>query len=57
MGRDMCITNRESIVRWIDRYLQELGRLRDIIASDPKTIEDVLTGAKKAREQWLEERR
>ena len=55
LGRDMCITNQKNILWWIDNFAQELGRFRDVIATDPKAVEGMLADAKQARQQWLEE--
>jgi len=33
MSHDISLTNRENLVHWLDRYLEELRGLRDIIAT------------------------
>lgn len=55
LGRDMCLTNQSNILHWIDTFVEELGRFRDTIATDPKAVESMLTDAKQTRQQWLEE--
>ena len=55
LGRDMCVTNQKNILWWIDNFSQELGRFREVIATDPKAVEGMLMSARQAREQWLDE--
>ncbi|MHB1006650.1 MAG: prephenate dehydrogenase [Chloroflexota bacterium] len=53
MYRDICLTNREAILRWLDAYMEEMARLRDLlITSDGAELESVLTQAKTARDEW-----
>ncbi len=33
MSHDISLTNRQNLVHWLDRYIEELGSLRDIIDS------------------------
>jgi prephenate dehydrogenase len=33
MSHDICITNRENLVHWLDRYIREVAGLRDLINS------------------------
>lgn len=52
--RDICLTNRQSIMRWIDACLENLRRLREIIAAEDKDkLGQVFEEAFKAREGWL----
>ncbi|MHB1131698.1 MAG: prephenate dehydrogenase [Chloroflexota bacterium] len=51
--RDICLTNREAILHWLDVYLQELGGLRQAVAAgDKERLEQSLGSAKKARDEW-----
>lgn len=34
MGQDIVLTNRENILHWIDRYIEELRRYRALVADD-----------------------
>ncbi|MBI4289281.1 MAG: prephenate dehydrogenase/arogenate dehydrogenase family protein [Chloroflexi bacterium] len=57
MGRDICLTNREAVLSWIDRFATELSQFRkDIDLADGKGIEARLTSARKAREAWSRQR-
>lgn len=55
VNRDICITNRDEIIRWIGRYIEELERYRHLIAEDSEGLMDTLAQARKAREKWLRE--
>jgi prephenate dehydrogenase len=63
MHRDICLTNRGSIVRWLDAYVGELERLRDLLADDTlpaekreSELEDFFVNAKVQRDKWLDNR-
>ncbi|MEE8471197.1 MAG: prephenate dehydrogenase, partial [Dehalococcoidia bacterium] len=53
MNRDICLTNREEIVRWIDRYVEELKRYRRLVAEDSDGLMNALALARQVRERWL----
>ena len=56
MHRDICMTNPEPIVAWMDAYIRELYDLRNMLAKeggpDPEVVEDVFTEAMNARARW-----
>ena len=56
MHRDICITNREPIVSWMDAYIRELYDLRNLLAGDDEPDEDavhkVFVDAMEARARW-----
>lgn len=56
MLRDICATNRENIVRWTDRAIAELERLRDLVADTGEGSLDALERefdeAREARARW-----
>ncbi|MBI2303982.1 MAG: prephenate dehydrogenase/arogenate dehydrogenase family protein [Chloroflexi bacterium] len=56
MGRDICLTNRDSLLRWIDSYLEELGEYRRLVSEGGDGLLTRLTGARGARERWLYQR-
>jgi prephenate dehydrogenase len=39
LSHDICMTNRENVVHWVDRYIEELRRLRTIIADEAQRDE------------------
>ncbi len=57
MHRDICVTNAEPIVAWIDSFIRELYRLRQELADsenvDPAAILRVFEEARVARAKWL----
>ncbi|HEY3079397.1 MAG TPA: prephenate dehydrogenase/arogenate dehydrogenase family protein [Chloroflexota bacterium] len=58
MHLDICRTNRDGIVRWLDAYLDELRRARELIASgaDDEQLERFFAAAKNVRDEWLASR-
>lgn len=56
MARDIFLTNRESINRWLDRAIDELESLRAILTDDgpesEQRIEEWFTTARDARAEW-----
>lgn len=57
MYRDVCLTNREALVHWIDRYQAELDEMRRLIeAGQADALQKVFQRAKAAREEWLQEK-
>jgi prephenate dehydrogenase len=49
----ICLSNKEAIVNWIDKFSQELERYRKLVAEGDKRLEQTLTEANKARQEWL----
>jgi prephenate dehydrogenase len=72
MHLDICRTNSDAIIGWLDRYqqalseiramvekagvLDERGRPRPVEETDPVALEDYLERARDARERWEEEK-
>ena len=56
MHRDICLTNPEPIVAWIDAYIRELYGLRNMLAGedgpDPDAVHQVFVEAMEARARW-----
>jgi prephenate dehydrogenase len=52
MHRDVCLTNRDSILRWLDAYMNALADLRAAIESGDDRVEVLLRQAKDARDVW-----
>lgn len=53
MGRDILLTNREEVVRWIDRFIETLLSYRRMVLEGDEMLETALTQAREARERWL----
>jgi len=49
----ICLSNQEAIVSWIDEFSQELERYRQLVAKGDKRLEQALTEANTARQEWL----
>jgi prephenate dehydrogenase len=49
----ICLSNKEAIVNWMDKFTQELERYRQLVAGGDKRLEQALTEANKARQEWL----
>ena len=56
MHRDICLSNSEPIVAWIDAFIRELYDVRQLLAAeespDSAAVEDVFQQAFVARELW-----
>ena len=54
MSRDICATNRENILGWIDEFIKELTRFRELVAEgSPEEIEQAFIQARELRQRWL----
>jgi prephenate dehydrogenase len=49
LSHDICLTNRENLLHWLDRYSDELRRLRDLIAREGEGQEELLRTFAKAQ--------
>ena len=53
MWRDICIANKQAILKELDQYLSVTGRLREMIAKeDAAGLEKVFQKACQARQKW-----
>ena len=61
MSRDICLTNREPILHWIDDYIEELRALRRLVSEggvkggggESERLEQAFMRAREEREGWL----
>ncbi len=57
MHRDICVTNPEPIVSWIDSFIRELYQIRQLLVDsenlDREAIMDVFVKAREDRARWL----
>lgn len=57
MYRDVCVTNRDPLLQWVDRFQAELGELRSLIESgNAQALQEIFSRARSAREDWLQEK-
>ena len=54
MHRDICRTNRDNILRWLDTYIAQLTEMRELIAIEDAALEEAFRRAKESRDAWLE---
>ncbi|GCE02871.1 prephenate dehydrogenase [Dictyobacter aurantiacus] len=52
MYRDICLTNSDAIVRWLDIYVLKLSELRDHIVRHDKHIDESFARTQQQRQQW-----
>lgn len=50
MYRDICVTNKEEILIWLDALASELDNIRALITLDDEVLESYFTQAKRLRE-------
>jgi len=55
MNHDICVTNYEEIIHWIDRYMEEMKVYRRMLSEDADGLRNTLSRARDAREEWLGE--
>lgn len=53
MTHDICVTNGEALIHWIDRFIEELRRYRGLIADDPGELFKALAGAQLKRDAFM----
>lgn len=54
MWRDICLANREPLLKQIDRYHHELKSLQELLeSSDGQSLENFFSQAQSARKNWL----
>jgi prephenate dehydrogenase len=53
----ICLSNQKAIIDWIGRFEQELEMYRQLIAKGDTRLEQALTEASEARQEWLEQTR
>ena len=56
MSHDIALTNRENLLHWIDRFDEELRRLRDLVADEDKQDEliSLLAKVRAERDAFIE---
>lgn len=53
INRDICLTNQEKIVDWLDRYIEVIKGYRHLVAEDCDELAEMLAQAREARDKWL----
>src|SRR2546421_1371600 len=52
MYRDICLTNSESLTRWLNEYIVTLSELRDRIAAHDRSLDETFASAQQLRLEW-----
>ena len=52
MYRDICLTNSESITRWLDEYITTLKTLRERITAHDRHLDDTFAEIQQKRLRW-----
>jgi prephenate dehydrogenase len=53
----ICLSNEQAIIDWIDRFIRELERYRQLVAEGDRRLAQALAEANKARQKWLKQTR
>lgn len=56
MNRDICFTNKDNVLDWIDKFTGELKQFRDLISREDNKLEKLFSRGQRARQKWIEER-
>ena len=52
MYRDICLTNSNALVRWLDDYMATLAQLRDRVAAHDRELGEIFAEVQQLRLQW-----
>jgi prephenate dehydrogenase len=55
MNRDICLTNRDNVLFWIDEFAGELARFRCLVSEGSEDMEEAFLTAQRARKAWLDD--
>lgn len=53
MSHDICSTNREAVLHWLERMQDEVRRYRELLDQDPEELLKVFAGAQLDRDAFL----
>ena len=57
VSSQICLTNQEALISWVNSFIQELERFRQLVAAgEEDTLVRYFARASKARQEWLENR-
>jgi len=57
VNSQICLSNQEAIIDWIDKFSRELETYRQLVAGGDGRVEQALTEANNARQEWLKQTR
>jgi len=53
VNAQICLTNQQAILHWLDRFIDELQRYRHLVNSGDEKLKETLAEANKLRQEWL----
>ena len=53
MHRDIAVTNRDTVVYWLDEFIKNLHSLRNLVKDDQEGLEKALVDAWEGRARWV----
>ncbi len=53
VNAQICLTNQQAILHWLDRYIDELQRYRHLVNLGDEKLKQMLAEANKLRQEWL----
>ena len=56
MNRDICVTNSEGLVYWVDEFIKELYKLRGNIKEGDDSLFQTFDNAWEARDRWIQKK-
>jgi len=56
MSRDICLTNQEDIVYWIDEFIKELYAFRSLVKEGDESLWKAFDSAWEARDRWMQDK-
>jgi len=53
VNAQICLTNQQAILHWLDRFIDELQRYRQLVNLGDERLKETLAEANKLRQEWL----
>jgi len=53
VNTQICLTNQQAILHWLDRYIDELQKYRHLVNLGDERLKETLAEANKLRQEWL----
>ena len=54
MSRDICLTNQEGLVYWIDEFIKEMYAFRGLVKQSDESLWETFDAAWEARDRWMQ---
>ena len=56
MNSDICLTNQDGIIRWIDEFIKEMHAFRSLVEEGSDSLWKTFDSAWEARDRWLQDK-